>query len=114
GLLAAGGISRGRVLVVGASYKPNYPDARGSAALGFARGLQAHHDVAIYDPIVDATYVPKQLELLRDIPDAKYDAVVIALKHRDTDMTALRRLSPILIDLVRGSVEVTEWIPTPK
>jgi UDP-N-acetyl-D-glucosamine dehydrogenase len=113
-LLAANGISRGRVLVVGATYKPNYPDARGSASLAFARGLQSHHDVAVYDPIVDATYFPKQLELFRELPDSKYDAVVIALEHRETDMTDLRRLSPILIDLVRGSVEVAEWMPTRK
>ncbi|HAC47284.1 MAG TPA: hypothetical protein DCF65_14625 [Chloroflexi bacterium] len=113
-LLAAGGIARGRVLVVGASYKPNYPDARASAALAFARGLAAHHSVVVYDPIVDTTNFPKEVELVRGIPDTRFDAVVIALKHRDTDLAALRRLSPILIDLVRGAVEVTESLSTRK
>jgi nucleotide sugar dehydrogenase len=113
-LLAASGIKRGRVLVVGASYKPNYPDARASAALAFARGLAAHHSVVVYDPIVDASNFPQEVNLVRDIPDARFDAVVIALKHRNTDLDALRRLSPILIDLVRGAVEVTESLSTRK
>jgi nucleotide sugar dehydrogenase len=113
-LLAASGIERGRVLVVGASYKPNYPDARASAALTFARGLAAHHSVVVYDPIVDSSNVPQEVNLVRDIPDARFDAVVIALKHRNTDLDALRRLSPILIDLVRGAVEVTESLSTRK
>ncbi|HYT12942.1 MAG TPA: nucleotide sugar dehydrogenase [Candidatus Nitrosopolaris sp.] len=114
GLLSASGISRGRVLVVGAAYKPNYPDARASAAVAFARGLAAHHSVLVYDPIVDAANFPKEIELVRGIPDERFDAVVVAVKHRDTDIAALRNLSPILIDLVRGAVEVSESISTRK
>src|SRR6266851_1379877 len=113
-LLAGSGITRGHVLVVGATYKPNYPDARASAALAFARGLAAHHQVVVYDPIVEANNFPREIELVREVPTARFDAVVIALKHRDTDMAALRKLSPILLDLVRGAVEVTESISTRK
>ena len=112
-LLRSGGVSRGRVLVVGAAYKPNYPDPRASAALAFARGLAAQHDVVVYDPIVDATRIPADVKLIRELPHGeRYDAVVIALKHRDLDVAALREVSPILIDLVRGAVEVTESIST--
>jgi UDP-N-acetyl-D-glucosamine dehydrogenase len=111
-LLSAAGIKRGTVLVVGASYKPNYPDARASAALAFARGLARHHSVVVYDPIVDTTNFPQDVALVRSIPETKFDAVVIALKHRNTDLDALRRLSPILVDLVRGAVEVTESLST--
>jgi len=111
-LLSAGGIERGRVLVVGASYKPNYPDARASAALAFARGLSAHHSVVVYDPIVEAANFPPEVTLVRAVPETPFDAVVIAIKHRNTDIDALRRLSPILIDLVRGAVEVTESLTT--
>ncbi len=111
-LLSAAGIKRGTVLVVGASYKPNYPDARASAALAFARGLARHHSVVVYDPVVDTANFPQDVVLVRSIPETKFDAVVIALKHRNTDLDALRRLSPILIDLVRGAVEVTESLST--
>jgi UDP-N-acetyl-D-glucosamine dehydrogenase len=111
-LLLASGVTRGRVLVVGASYKPNYPDARGSAALAFSRGLATHHSVVVFDPIVDAGNFPREIELVREIPDERFDAVVIALKHRNTNLAALRRVSPILIDLVRGAVEVTDSIST--
>jgi UDP-N-acetyl-D-glucosamine dehydrogenase len=113
-LLSGGGIERGRVLVVGASYKPNYPDARASAALAFARGLSAHHSVVVYDPVVETANFPPELALVRTIPDTRFDAVVIAIKHRNTDIDALRQLSPILIDLVRGAVEVTESLTTRK
>src|SRR5690348_16789060 len=47
-LLAARGARRARVLVAGATYKPNYPDARASAALAFARGLATRHDVVVF------------------------------------------------------------------
>ncbi|HEV2035640.1 MAG TPA: nucleotide sugar dehydrogenase [Candidatus Dormibacteraeota bacterium] len=110
-LLAAGNGTRKRVLVVGATYKPDYPDVRGSAALRFATSLAAHHDIVLFDPIADLKVVPKSLALRRTLPEGeRFDAVVIALKHRDTDMDALRRLSPILMDLVRGHVEVGESV----
>ena len=113
-MLSTGGERRARVLVVGATYKPNYPDARASAALAFASGLARQHDVVVYDPIVDAAGFPEDLRLLRELPqDGQFDAVVIALKHRGTDMAALRRMSPILMDLVRGAVEATASISSP-
>ena len=99
------------MLVVGATYKPNYPDARASAAVAFARGLARRHDVVVYDPIVDRDGFPDELPLVRELPQGeRFDAVVIALKHRDTDIAALRQMSPILMDLVRGAVEATESI----
>jgi UDP-N-acetyl-D-glucosamine dehydrogenase len=113
-LLSASGIGRGRVLVVGATYKPNYPDARASAAVAFARGLAKHHSVVVYDPIVEAANFPTDVELVRSIPKTRFDAVVIALKHHNTDVDALRQISPVLIDLVRGAVEVTESLSTRK
>jgi UDP-N-acetyl-D-glucosamine dehydrogenase len=110
-LLAATGIVRARVLIVGATYKPNYPDARASAALAFARGLANHHDVVVFDPIVETSAFPEDLPLVRELPrDQAFDAVVIAVKHKGTDVAALRQLSPILMDLVRGAVEATESI----
>ena len=60
---------------------------------------------------VDATGFPEDLPLVRELPQTHhFDAVVIALVHRNTDLAALRQLSPILIDLVRGAVEATESI----
>jgi UDP-N-acetyl-D-glucosamine dehydrogenase len=110
-MLSTGENRRARVLVVGATYKPNYPDARASAAVAFARGLARRHDVVVYDPIVDRDGFPDELPLVRELPRGeRFDAVVIALKHRDTDMAALRQMGPILMDLVRGAVEATESI----
>ena len=112
-LLQATDSTNGRVLVVGATYKPNYSDLRGSAALRFATELAANHDVTVYDPIVDVAKWPADLLLIRDLPPvASFDAVVVAVMHRETSLAALRLLSPILIDLVRGSVEVNESIST--
>ena len=68
----------------------------------------------MFDPVVDTTNFPKDVELLRSLPETRFDAVVIALKHRNTDVDALRQLSPVLIDLVRGAVEVTESLSTRK
>ncbi len=108
-LLAEEGGSRARVLVVGVTYKPNYPDARGSAALRLALRLQADYEVVVLDPIVDRSALPADLEVRRELlADEFFDAVVIALKHRDTDTAALRRHARICVDLVRGDVEVVE------
>ena len=70
--------------------------------------------MVVYDPVVDADNLPTDVALVRSIPESRFDAVVIALKHRNTDVDALRQLSPILIDLVRGAVEVTESLSTRK
>jgi UDP-N-acetyl-D-glucosamine dehydrogenase len=105
-VLAANGVRRGRVLVVGAAYKPDYSAGRGSTALRFAASLNRHHRVVLLDPVVDASSVPGELELRREVPVGEsFDAVVVALRHRGTDDESLRRLSPIFMDLVRGDVQ---------
>ena len=78
-LLKATGVDRARVLAAGATYKPDYPDARESAAVRFARGLAAHHDVIVLDPMVEQAHLPEDVHLVREIPaGAGFDAVVIA------------------------------------
>jgi UDP-N-acetyl-D-glucosamine dehydrogenase len=104
-LLAESGTTRGRVLLLGLTYKPNEPDARGSAALRVAMALAAEHDVTIVDPIVPVDQLPPGLRLFRKLPMAlRYDAVVVAVRHRGFDPTALAKLSPIILDLVTGEV----------
>jgi UDP-N-acetyl-D-glucosamine dehydrogenase len=112
-LLPTEGGRRRHILVVGTTYKPNYPDVRGSAALRFALQLHARHDVVIFDSIADSVPVPAGVEVRRDLPVGEsFDAVVIAVKHRGLDEAALRRLAPVYMDLIRGKLEVNQvWLP---
>jgi len=111
-LLPSTGSEAARVLVVGATYKPNHPDVRASAALRFARGLARRYSVTVYDPVADPAGVGEDVDLVAELPRSSFDAVVVAVKHRGVDSGALRNLSPVFFDLVRGSIEVTESSPT--
>jgi UDP-N-acetyl-D-glucosamine dehydrogenase len=111
-LMPAAEATRSRVLVVGATYKPDYADVRASAAIRFARGLARHHSVTVFDPIASPEAVGDGFTFVNEIPESGFDAVVVAVRHRDLDIAALRRLSPVFFDLVRGSVEVSQASPT--
>ena len=110
-LLVREGSGRRRVLFVGATYKPNYPDVRGSAALLLATQLNKRHDVVVFDPIADPI---QGFDVRRELPAAEtFDAVVIAVKHKNLDLERLRDLSPVYMDLIRGTLEVKQvWLPT--
>jgi UDP-N-acetyl-D-glucosamine dehydrogenase len=101
-LLGAKG--RPRVLVVGATYKPNYPDTRGSAALRLIRDLRTDYRVEVLDPHVTQNEMPEGVKLHVALPDDSFDAVVIAVRHSTIPIEGMRRLAPVFIDLTRGEL----------
>ena len=77
------------ILILGFTFKENCPDIRNSHAIDVVRGL---HDfgcrVTVFDPWADPEDVMREYgrESVKDaaeIPEKEYDAVVLAVAHRD-------------------------------
>ncbi|HJU27356.1 MAG TPA: nucleotide sugar dehydrogenase, partial [Rhodanobacteraceae bacterium] len=87
-----------RVLILGLAFKENCPDLRNTRVIDVVdefRGYDAHVDV--HDPWVDAEEARHEygLELVGDLKPDSYDAIILAVGHRQfTEMgaDALRRL----------------------
>ena len=92
----------GRVIVVGATYKPDYPDSRGSAAVRLIRRISQHHSTAVLDPYINESELPEGATLHREPPSDHFDAAVVAVRHRAMEGLRLDSLSSIVIDLTRG------------
>lgn len=82
-------IAKAKVLVMGITFKENCPDIRNSHAIDVVRGL---HDfgcrVTVFDPWADPEDVMREYgrESVKDaaeISEKEYDAVVLAVAHRD-------------------------------
>ena len=90
-------IAKAKVLVMGITFKENCPDIRNSHAIDVVRGL---HDfgcrVTVFDPWADPEDVMREYgrESVKDaaeIPEKEYDAVVLAVAHRDFKDFDVRR-----------------------
>ena len=91
-------ISGSRVLVLGLTFKENCPDLRNSRVIDVIRELQGYNVlVDVHDPWVDAAEARHEyeIELLAQLEEGAYDAVIIAVGHeqfRDMDASGLRAL----------------------
>ena len=90
-------IAKAKVLVMGITFKENCPDIRNSHAIDVVRGL---HDfgcrVTVFDPWAGPEDVMREYgrESVKDaaeIPEKEYDAVVLAVAHRDFRNFDVRR-----------------------
>lgn len=90
-------IAKAKVLVMGITFKENCPDIRNSHAIDVVRGL---HDfgcrVTVFDPWaapedVMREYGRESVKDAAEIPEKEYDAVVLAVAHRDFRNFDVRR-----------------------
>jgi UDP-N-acetyl-D-galactosamine dehydrogenase len=76
-----------RILVMGLTFKENCPDLRNSKVIDVIEGLKDYNaDVDVYDPWVSAADAMREykLDILASEPEkAKYDAILIAVGHRE-------------------------------
>jgi UDP-N-acetyl-D-galactosamine dehydrogenase len=80
------GIAGSRVLVLGLAFKENCPDLRNTRVVDIVSELrQFHAEVDVFDPWVDAAEARHEYGLeLVDAPQAgSYDAVIVAVGHRE-------------------------------
>ncbi|MBS0558348.1 MAG: nucleotide sugar dehydrogenase [Proteobacteria bacterium] len=77
--------AQSKVLVLGLAFKENCPDLRNTRVVDVVNELRSYHaDVDVYDPWVGATEARHEygLELTPELVPGKYDAVILAVAHR--------------------------------
>lgn len=97
------------ILVLGITFKENCPDVRNTRVADVIQQLEDYGaKVAVYDPKANPVEVKNvlDLELLREIPETLFDAVVVAVAHTEFLNLNLRQMlqkNGILYD-VKGAV----------
>jgi UDP-N-acetyl-D-galactosamine dehydrogenase len=73
------------VLIMGITFKENFPDVRNSKVVDIVHALSAYHlKLTIFDPVASPVAVKKVYELESSKalnPDSKYAAVIVAVNH---------------------------------
>ena len=99
------GIKRSKILVLGITFKENCPDVRNTKVIDVVNALKAFGpEVCIHDPWADNEVVMKEygVELLSDLPDEKFDAIVLAVGHSEfinIDFHRIKKNNSILYDV---------------
>ncbi len=78
-------VNNANVLVMGLTFKENCPDLRNSKVIDLIKEFQEMDArVDVYDPWADVSQAKQLygLELVNELPEKQYDAVVIAVAHR--------------------------------
>src|SRR5699024_9132614 len=79
-------VNGSKVLVMGITFKENCPDIRNTRVVDIVRELATMDvDVDVYDRWARAEEVEHEygITLIKDIPDAGYDAAVVAVAHHE-------------------------------
>ncbi|HVH32537.1 MAG TPA: nucleotide sugar dehydrogenase [Tahibacter sp.] len=84
-----------RVLVLGLAFKENCPDLRNTRVVDVIEELRGYGmQVDVHDPWCDAAEAHAEygLDLLGELPDGRYDAIVLAVAHREFKALGTARL----------------------
>ncbi|MEM7707670.1 MAG: nucleotide sugar dehydrogenase [Pseudomonadota bacterium] len=87
-----------KILVLGLTFKENCPDLRNSRVIDIINELRSYNaEVDVHDPWVEPTAAKHEfgIDLLQDPPKAHYDAIILAVAHKefsDSGIEALRAL----------------------
>jgi UDP-N-acetyl-D-galactosamine dehydrogenase len=87
-----------KVLVMGFTFKENVPDTRNTKVADLVRELASFLDVAVYDPVADRETAHEEygIDLLPELPNDRFQAVILAVKHRVILGLGRERLSDLL------------------
>jgi UDP-N-acetyl-D-galactosamine dehydrogenase len=102
-----------KILVLGITFKENCPDVRNTRAVDVIHNLQSYEsEVTVYDPWASPEEVLHEYKLktTKELPTTKFDAVVLAVAHKEFLQLSLRDMlseTGILYD-VKGILK--EWV----
>lgn len=85
-----------KILILGTTFKEDVPDFRNSKVVDLVKELQEYHiDVSAHDPhIAINTQLPEMNLHCTDLEsNQKYDAVILAVKHKAYDIYNIEKLS---------------------
>ena len=79
-------INGAKILVLGITFKENCPDVRNTKAVDVINQLKSYGtQVTVLDPWASSTAVVKeyQLDIIKNTPKDKYDAIVLTVAHKE-------------------------------
>lgn len=85
-----------RILLLGFTFKENCPDVRNTKVIDIVKTLQTYNtNVTIYDPWANPEIVRREygVEVTNQLPSEKYDAVILAVAHKEFEKLAVRDLT---------------------
>ena len=87
-----------KVLVMGFTFKENVPDTRNTKVVDLVRELGSFLDVVVYDPVADREDALHEygVGIVDKLPDDRFQAVVLAVKHREIVALGRDRLGALL------------------
>lgn len=84
-----------KVLLLGFTFKENCPDVRNTKVIDIVKTLQSYNtNVTIYDPWASSEIVRREygVDVTNQLPSEKYDAVILAVAHKDFEKLDLDKL----------------------
>lgn len=103
-------IQQAAVLVLGITFKENCTDVRNTKVVDIIKELQSYKtDVTVFDPWASCREVKHEygITCLNELPKGKYDAVILAVNHRefsDLEFNKLLNKTSVLYD-VKGALK---------
>ena len=87
-----------KVLVMGFTFKENVPDTRNTKVVDLVRELRSFLNVVVYDPVADRDDALHEygIGILPELPNDRFEAVVLAVKHREIMALGRDRLGALL------------------
>lgn len=98
-------INGAELLMLGITFKENCPDVRNTKIVDVVAAFESYGiKVTIYDPWANPAEVMHeyQLNTYKNIPERKFDALVLGVAHREfisMDLSVLRKESSVLFDV---------------
>lgn len=84
-----------KVLLLGFTFKENCPDVRNTKVIDIVKTLRSYNtNVTVYDPWANPEIVRREygVEVTNQLPSEKYDAVILAVAHKDFEKLDLDKL----------------------
>ena len=94
-----------KILVMGITFKENCPDVRNTKVVDVIKSLREYGpEVIIYDPLANPEEVKHEygLTTTRDLPNDKFDAIVLTVAHKQflkEDLSALKNENAVVYDV---------------
>ncbi len=84
-----------KILILGITFKENCPDIRNTKVVDIYNTLQEYtHNIVVYDPWANLKDVKLEygIEIIKELPEEKYDAVILAVAHNEFKKMNVRTL----------------------
>ena len=98
-------VNHSNLLMLGITFKENCPDVRNTKIVDVIRSLTDYGiNVSIYDPLANPAEVKHEygLETITEIPNEKYDAIVLGVAHKeflDLDLEQFKKPESVIYDV---------------